>query len=157
LTGVDVEIWSHQKDIGNARFDSTQFQHYANGGRYTPQVGVITLPQRKNSAALNGYVYAGNRKAKKNRFEIVLFQQTSVSKSNTGYPVQGLDDTGNDNDSGYYQTSPLYPGHYQARIKDHEKKVAYVIYLDITRPDERVDFNLDENCFGNAHRQCKKE
>lgn len=140
----------YNTDVGGLRASVNSFSVYANGGRYSADLGNITLPRLEdpNVGQLNGFVTDRGAVAANGRVNFDMFQNGSSRSSSTGYPLSGFASVPNKSD-GYYRTGAVPSGSYKVYISD--AKTGRKIILDglnIQRTFERLDFQLEKRCFG---------
>lgn len=155
ITWAALEIYPYDSVFGGVRIHVDNFDHPAHGGYYSPEIGIVQLPSSNTatSAKLNGFAYRNGAPVKEGEASFDFFQEGSTYSSTTGYPVSGFASVGTDND-GYYSSGPIYPGRYKIYIGDAAKKKKIITRADITRPFERLDFDLEQKCFN--YRECEE-
>lgn len=156
---ADVEIypWVSLSDptyrpgvnqLGGARFSVTNWSIFANGGRYSPEIGAFALPSiDRPHGLLNGFVWedvSRRRTAAAGRLAIDMFQQGNEPRSSTGYSIEGFASTGNKAD-GYYTSGPLYPGTYLLYVTDTKTgRSMQPFQTGVFRPYEKISFEVSE-------------
>lgn len=141
--------------VGGVRIQ-TDFPGFANGGRYSNNIGNITLPQlgQPNVGKLNGFVTYEGAPVSNNRFLFEAFQEQSTYSTSTGYPVTGFSVT-NNNSNGYYNLGPLPDGTYKIYITDTQTNHKIILSdVNISNTYERLDFQLQDGCFGHIGPNC---
>jgi hypothetical protein len=160
VTRVDVEIypkidngtpnWDGNPNVGRVRFDfdAGSFTHPAHGGLYSPEVGVILLPQLGFAPFLNGTVTEAGSKVPASRgIEIILWGKTPHPEiSSRGYPIFSFAIIGVKD--GYYHSGPLLKGKYNMVIKDKQNDKHHSLEIDINRTGERIDLLVERDQFG---------
>jgi hypothetical protein len=142
---------------GGLRIQVTGFPVVANGGKYSADIGTVTLPQmgQPNVGRLNGFVRTNSGLITNNeRVVLELFQHDYSMTTSTGYPAKGFVIEKNNTD-GYYTTGPIPVGEY--RIYATDTQTSRKIYLDfvrITSQHARIDFNTSQTCFGHPGQHC---
>lgn len=142
--------------VGGVRVGVEGFPTLANGGRYSADVGDITLPTlgQANVGKLNGYVTNNGAAAANNRVSFEAFQMDSSLKTSTGYPTTGFTVVHN-SAGGYYNTGAVPSGSYRIYITDTSTNHKVIIDgITIFRPYERLDFKLEQRCFGYSTQSC---
>jgi len=152
---VCLEIYSKKQGgacsniYGGARIEVDNFNYYANGGYYSPFIGKVILPTSLNNygngnySQLNGLIWENGKQIQESRLCLSYFQTGALtSTTSNGFPVAAFASRGDDG-HGYYSSGPLYPGVYKIYVEDTKNKKSKIIYADIYRSYERIDFNLD--------------
>lgn len=164
ITDASIEIYPHDNggnynpstnNVGGVRI-ATNFPSFANGGRYSPNIGDVGLPQigEANVGRLNGFVTNNGSAVGNGRVVFEAFQREATRTTSTGYGVQGFTSVSNSS-GGYYNTGPVPSGTYKIYITDTQS--GHKIILDgvsIRVPYERLDFRLEQHCFGYASNIC---
>ncbi len=166
ITDAALEFYPHvsgsynpaANTIGGVRVHVQGFPHFANGGRYSNPLGTVTLPQlgQPNVGRLNGFATYNGVKASNNRVLLEIFQESSTSSTSTGFPMTGFTTVRNNND-GYYNTGALPSGTYLMFITDTGPNPDRKIILrgvNIFSEHERLDFRLEQQCFGYPALNC---
>ncbi len=141
--------------VGGVRITASFF-HFANGGRYSPDIGNIALPQlgEANVGKLNGFATYNGVKAANNRMLIEAFQRDESRFTSTGYIMRGFTSVRNNND-GYFNTGALPSGKYLMFITDTSTGRKIILdNVNIFSTYERLDFKLEQSCFGYPQIQC---
>ncbi len=166
MTDMAIEIYPHYTDgtydplhntIGGVRIGTNSFPTFANGGRYSPQIGNVVLPQTGQTGVgkLNGFVRDNGAAVGADIFAYDMFQQDSTKTTSTGFPMTGFaSDT--TNSDGYYSSGPVPYGTYtifitdtRADINNHTPRAKYKITgVGVHGNGERLDFDLSLPCFG---------
>ena len=136
--------------VGGVRLGVNNFPTYANGGRYSTQVGNIALPQLGNSGVgkLNGFVTYNGAPIANERFAYDMFQQGSTMATSTGHPVTGFA-SDLSNADGYYSSGAVPFGTYKIYITDRTVNKKYEINgVAVSSTGDRIDFDLAQPCFG---------
>jgi len=164
ITNASVEVYPYdsgnqydpsQDNVGGVRA-SVGFPGFANGGRYSQPLGTINLPQlgQSNVGKLNGYVTNNGTTVSSGRVTISAFQDDSSLSSSTGYPLNGFSSVQN-NSAGYYTTGALPDGIYKLYVDDTQTNHTIILdNINITVPYARLDFKLDQRCFGYPNSYC---
>jgi hypothetical protein len=175
VTGAAIEIYPYNSSNvyspdnstpGGLRIQVNNFSNFANGGRYSANVGNVSLPQLGQSGVgkLNGFATVGGQPAPAGHFNLDIFQNGSTRYTSTNYPTQGFSSIPN-NGSGYYNSGALPSGTYQMFATYHypdqdgnDHVVAKYHYnnVSINTDYERLDFNLNQGCFGQANLSCTR-
>jgi len=133
------------------------FFNFANGGRYSDNIGDIALPQigEANVGKLNGFVTSGGSSVANNRVLFEAFQEQSTRSSSTGYPLTGFTTVRNNSD-GYYSTGAVPSGTYKIYITDTQSGHKIILNdIGVNSQYERLDFRIDQNCFGYPGPNCQ--
>jgi hypothetical protein len=166
VTGGAIEIYPYgpdgtynpyKQDVGGVRVFVEGFPNLANGGRYSKQVGDIALPRMGDPGIgrLNGFVTENGKVVREDkRANFDFFQEGSSLKTSTGYPVHGFSSLPSNQD-GYYSSGALPVGNYKLYVTDRKTSRKIVLYLQINSPHERLDFKLDQPCFGYPGPKCE--
>jgi hypothetical protein len=164
ITNASIEIYpiyangqydASHSTTGGVRIQ-TDFPSFANGGRYSNNIGDIALPQigQPNVGKLNGFVTYKGAPVSNNRFLFEAFQEQSTSSTSTGFPMTGFSTTTNGN-NGYYNLGALPAGTYKIYITDLPTKHKIILSnVSIRTTYERLDFQLDQGCFGHPGSSC---
>ena len=142
--------------VGGVRIGVECFPVVANGGRYSSDVGDVSLPQIGQSgvAKLNGFVTNNGTAVSSGRVRFEAFQTDTSWKSSTGYPVTGFTSVTNTS-GGYYNTGALPAGTYKIYITDTQTNHKITIEgVGILLPYDRLDFQLEKTCFGHPDLHC---
>lgn len=142
--------------VGGVRVGA-EFFNFANGGRYSPNVGDISLPQLGESGVgkLNGFATYNGSSVSSNRATLDIFQEQSTWSSSTGYPVTGFSSVNNNSD-GYYSSGALPSGTYKIYVTDNQTSHKIILNgVGIHSQYERLDFQLDKPCFGHPGSTCQ--
>jgi len=158
ITDASIEIYPQDTNgqynpstgtVGGVRIQSN-FPGFANGGRYSNNIGDIALPQvgEANVGRLNGFITNNGSAVANNRVTFEIFQENSSRGSSTGYPETGFSVVHNNSD-GYFNTGALPSGSYKIYITDTQTGHKIVVQgVGIRQLYERLDFKLDQRCFG---------
>lgn len=141
--------------VGGVRVQ-TDFPNFANGGRYSKNIGDIALPVlgQTNVGKLNGFVTYKGAPVSNNRFLFEAFQEQSTYNSSTGFPLTGFAVTRNDS-SGYYNLGAVPSGTYKIYITDTQTNHKIILSnVSIRSTYERLDFQLEQGCFGHISPNC---
>jgi|SRR5688572_3872068 hypothetical protein len=137
--------------VGGIRVGVSGFPLYANGGRYSADLGNIALPQlgEANVGKLNGFVTDNGSTVGADRVAFDAFQDGTASRfTSNGYPMYGFSSVRTNND-GYYTLGAVPTGTYNMYVTDtltgHKIRIFGV---GVNTTYERLDFNLDLPCFG---------
>lgn len=151
VTAAHFEVYSHDPAYGGVRTSVDRFSIASGGGLYAESLGVIRLPRESDPrvARLNGFVWtrAGGPAAAEGQFTIDIFSHGPPIPTSTGHPVYGFGSTSTNAD-GYYNPGPMPFGTYQVYIRDNIARTKYLYSMTIGAEDIRLDFMLDEPCFG---------
>jgi len=165
ISDISLEIYPYDSDgqynpsgntIGGLRIEANSFPNFSNGGRYSNNVGDISLPQlgQTNVGKLNGFVTENGVKVGKNRVSFDVFQRDRTRTSSTGYPLAGFTLVKNNSD-GYYNTGPVPSGSYRIYITDTQTNHKIILDgVNIFHSHERLDFKLEQRCFGYPNLNC---
>ncbi len=137
-------------NVGGVKVSTNGFPAFANGGRYSQNIGDITLPQlgQPNVGKLNGFITKNGARVGFDKAKVDSFQDGSTRRSSTGYPIYGFSST-HTNQDGYYNTGPVPSGSYTIYVGDVDAQKKYKFTgIQIKRTYERLDFKLDKPCFG---------
>jgi hypothetical protein len=144
LTTAILEIYSEDPLVAGARITTDKFNHFANNGVYSPEIGVVSLVANSPGAAyLNGFVTKNGENVSKDRASFAVFQEGNLAKTSSGYPVGSFNAFATNKD-GYYHTGCLYPGAYKVYCTDNQTQKTQVRYLAISGPGETVNWELSE-------------
>ncbi|HSW98896.1 MAG TPA: hypothetical protein VLF71_03595 [Candidatus Saccharimonadales bacterium] len=142
--------------IGGVRIQ-TNFPSFANGGRYSNNIGDIALPAigQPNVGKLNGFVTYKGGPVTNNRFLFEAFQEQSTYGTSTQYPVTGFSVTSSNSD-GYYNLGALPDGTYKIYITDTQNHNHKIILQNVSvrSTGERLDFQVEQGCFGHISPDC---
>ncbi|MCA9581660.1 MAG: hypothetical protein KC416_07675, partial [Myxococcales bacterium] len=153
VTKAALEIYPHDDDYGGVRLVVSDFSHASNGGVYSEAVGTITLPKAGASgvAKLNGFVWKtrGGAAVGNDEFNIDFFHFGPAKKTSAGVDTLGFGST-HTNGDGYYLFRAVYYGNHKTYLTDKKSGKKKVVWVNLASPDVRLDFYLDEPCFGYA-------
>lgn len=149
ITFAALEVYAYDSRYGGARVRVDNFDHPAHGGFYSPEIGTIELPNTSaaHSAKLNGFIFRAGNPVGEREASLDIFQEGTTYSTDKGYPVGGFSSVATNSD-GYYSSGPVYSGRYKIYVGDVVRRKKIIIYCDIIRPFERLDFDLAEECFG---------
>lgn len=138
-------------DYVRPRFTASGFEHAANGGHYSRNVGVIRplKAYEPGASRIQGYIYeAGNTYLDTpNRLVFSVFANDATGRTSTGMPLQAF--SAFSNRGGYYTTGVMYTGYYKFKIRDTVTGTCVMNRnMAIRRMGERVDIRLDRPAFG---------
>lgn len=141
--------------VGGLRIQ-TSFFTFANGGRYSPNIGDIHLPKIGESGVgrMNGFATYNGGAIANNRVTLEVFQKSATRFTSTGYATTGFTVV-HSNSDGYYNTGALPSGSYKIYVTDTQ--TGHKIILDgvnIFQIYERLDFKLEQRCFGLPNSNC---
>lgn len=156
ITSASLELYPYDSHYGGARVVVDNFEHPAHGGFYSPEIGTVKLPYTgaTNSAKLNGFIFRNGIPIGEGEGSLDFFQEEGTGyTTDTGYSVSGFSSVATNGD-GYYSSGPIYAGRYKIYVGDVVRQKKIIIYADITRPYERLDFELVDGCFG--YRDCSE-
>lgn len=166
VTGAALEFYPYGTEgtynpytstVGGLRVQVDSFPVLANGGRYSKNIGNVTLPTigQPNVGKLNGFVTASGVAASANRVSIDAFQNGSTRTSSTGYPLSGFSSIKNKGD-GYYNIGAVPSGRYKIYITDHQTNHKVILdNVNVVQAFERLDFKLEQRCFGQQNQNCQ--
>lgn len=164
ITNASIEVYpiysggqynAAANSVGGVRVQ-VSFPNFANGGRYSNNIGNITLPQlgQPNVGKLNGFVTYDGAPVSNNRLLLEAFQEQSTLSSSTEYPVTGFAVT-NSNSDGYYNLGAVPSGTYKIYITDTQTNHQIILSdVNISTTYERLDFQLQDSCFGHTGSTC---
>lgn len=151
VTSASLEFYPKDAGYGGVRVEVPGFSHFANGGVYSPDLGVVVLPHAGDAGItkLNGFVYQtrGGATAPEGRFTVDIFHFGPERHTSTGVPMRGFGST-HVNGDGYYRFDALFSGRHKTYLTDNATGRKKVVWLDLHDPDVRLDFVLGEPCFG---------
>jgi len=164
ITDASIEVYPYDSNgqynpsnntVGGVRIQS-DFPLFANGGRYSNNIGNVALPQigQANVGKLNGFATYNGTKVAANRLLVEAFQRSATRKTSTGFPMTGFT-TVSSNSDGYFNTGALPSGSYKIYITDTQ--TGHKVILDgvnIISQYERLDFKLEQRCFGYPNTFC---
>lgn len=166
VTGAALEIYPHapgtqefkpaQNSVGGVRIYVDGFPVYANGGRYSADIGNVRLPKfgEPDVGKMNGYVYEKGTKVAKGRVTFDFFQNGGTRKTSTGYTVSGFASSSN-GDTAYYTSGAVPNGSYKLYITDEKTRKKIIIDgLGIEGTGRRIDFDVAKKCFG--YKYCEE-
>lgn len=166
VTGASLEIYPYgengqyqpiNQDVGGLRVRIDGFPVYANNGRYSGYIGDIRLPKlgEKNVGKLNGFFTKNNQKITQGKASVDMFENSTTFYSSNGVPLSGFSSVPS-NDDGYYTSGAIPNGFYKVYITDVETGRKVILEnVQISHDQERIDFNLDQRCFGHPDRNCE--
>lgn len=164
ISDGSIEIYPHDAngnynpsgyDVGGVRVASDFFL-FANGGRYSKDIGNITLPQigQPNVGRLNGFATINSVNAANNRLLLEVFQESATRKTSTGHPMTGFTVVRNNSD-GYFNSGAVPSGSYKMYITDTLTGRKIILQgVNIFQLHERLDFKLEQRCFGYPSLNC---
>lgn len=143
--------WEENLDFAALRFEVSAFEHPANGGLYSPDIGTIEWPAHgPRTTYINGYVKKrgpnGPEPLRPGERELVitLFGHPDPRNvSSTGYPVLGMSETGVSADDGYWSSRPLLTGSYDLIVDDRTNKRGYKTAVNLSQ-SLRYDIAVDD-------------
>jgi hypothetical protein len=146
-----LEIYSYDSNYGGLRAYVNDFPYYAWGGRYSENMGSVSLPQYGYDAALlNGFGSYCGTGIGAGRMTLDMFQSGGNPRySSTGYPFWGFASVSTNSD-GYYSSGALVPGEYLIYVTDNSTGRKITFNANIYCPWERLDFDLCQSCFGQS-------
>lgn len=166
VTGGSLEIYPHlpgttdfkpaKGKVGGVRIYVDGFPIYANGGRYSVDIGDIKLPQfgDPDVGKMNGLVFENGKRVKESRVSFDFYQNGGDRKTSTGYGVSGFS-ASNNNKNGYYTSGAIPNGSYKLYVTDNETGQKIILDgLEVEGLNRRMDFELTEECFGWAKLGC---
>ncbi|MGR4866234.1 hypothetical protein [Caulobacter sp. LARHSG274] len=161
VNGAAVEVYPYNTNgaydpatntLVGLRASISGFGVLANNGRYTEDLGSVTLPQKGavGVGALNGFVRDHGVLVGQERMKIDAFQESgNITLSTTGRAFYGFSSY-HTNGGGYYTTGPVPNGRYKIYLTDTAANKKIILYRDITMDGERLDFELSDTCFGQS-------
>jgi hypothetical protein len=163
ITDGSIEIYPHisgsynpsSNTVGGVRIQSDFFL-FANGGRYSKNIGDIILPElgKPGVGKMNGFVTNNGSPVANNRVLFEIFQRDSSMRTSTGIPMNGFSSVKNNGDA-YYNTGALPSGSYKIYITDTQTGHKIILEgVNIFSQYERLDFKLEQRCFGFTSIPC---
>ncbi|MEM0930596.1 MAG: hypothetical protein AAGI89_15010 [Pseudomonadota bacterium] len=141
-------------EYGGLRAHVESFSHLAHNGRYSKDLGTVSLPRMGDPyvALLNGFITDGTVPVARDRVKVHAFQQEgpppqNIVTSTTGEKFYGFSSDGA-NDLGFYSTGPVPQGWYKIYVHDELTDTQYIFWRYLTIYGERIDFDISQNCFG---------
>lgn len=165
VTGGALEIYPYDaakqynpynNNVGGVRVIIDGFPYMANGGKYSIPIGDIHLPKigERNVGRLNGFITVNGHAVDAGRVNLEIFQNGASRTSSMGYPLSGISFIANIV-GGYYNTGALPSGSYKIYITDRVSNRKVILDgVIITYTYERLDFELNQRCFGQANFNC---
>lgn len=167
--GYDLQPCCGQTIYGGLRLVANNFNNNANGGSFSANIGLVTVPQNGDPGVgiVNGFIcHSGanrppscpNRNnAPDHTVNFTWFGQVPVyNRSSTGYPVYSFNSWPNQSTStgspssgsGYYTSGPLLFGMTKTYITNMQTGQNWLCSFNIDSYGSRVDFNLDDASLG---------
>lgn len=163
ISDGSLEIYPHvlgaynpsNNTVGGVRI-SSDFYHFANGGRYSRDIGNVTLPSLGQAGVgrLNGFATYNGSPVANDRVLLEIFQRESSRGTSTGHPMYGFSVVRNNGDA-YYNTGALPSGSYKIYITDTQTGRKIILDgVNVFSQHERIDFRLEQRCFGFSSNIC---
>jgi len=169
VTGAAIEIYPYSSitgyydpatsTVGGVRATINGFPEFANGGRYSVNIGNISLPKagdkftdgRAKVGKLTGQVTSGGIPIAKGEVQLDAFGFTDTYHSSKDFPLYGFSDINpNKESNGMYNFGILPVGDYRIVIetKTQPKRVVTIESFKITGGDQTQNFDLSKFCLG---------